>query len=135
MRLIISGTRDGKFPKLAYHFEVALKLAFTHKFFEMPSEVVEGGCPTGIDALARKWAEDHGMTPKTFDADWTRFGYAAGPIRNREMANYGEALLAIPATPRHRKSGTWNMVAQAEARGLIIYVYEGLFNGNETKAP
>jgi hypothetical protein len=53
-------------------------------------------------------------------ADWKTHGRAAGPIRNRAMAEYADALIAI-----YRKGkltpGTRNMISEARKRGLKIY--------------
>ena len=36
-----------------------------------------------------------GMKHVRFDTDWNKHGRAAGPIRNKQMAEYGDALLII----------------------------------------
>jgi hypothetical protein len=89
------------------------------------TEVVEGGA-TGIDRLAREWAQGNNVPIKTFEAKWDTYGKGAGPIRNREMALYADALIAIPSAPKSR-TGTWNMISLAESRGLMVYIYEGAY--------
>lgn len=49
----------------------------------------------GIDLLGEKWAVGHGYGPKYIPAKCRKIGRAAGPIRNKEMAEYGDALLLI----------------------------------------
>lgn len=57
------------------------------------TEIVHGGA-RGIDAAAHDVCE--GQWPvKVFPADWMKHGKAAGPIRNREMADYADALIAV----------------------------------------
>jgi hypothetical protein len=80
------------------------------------SEVVEGG-QRGIDRIARKWANENNIPVETFEADWDQYGSAAGPIRNEEMAEYADALVAIRDGP---SSGTQNMVKLAERYDLRI---------------
>jgi hypothetical protein len=46
---------------------------------------------------------------------------AAGPIRNKEMAESADALVAIP---RPASKGAANMIKQAETRGLLVHVHE-----------
>jgi hypothetical protein len=58
------------------------------------SEVVSGGAP-GVDTLAEQWAREHGIPVTRFPAEWSRYGRRAGPIRNKEMAVYGEALIVV----------------------------------------
>lgn len=48
-----------------------------------------GDCPTGADLYTRRWAEkfpEKVASVQVFAADWAKHGRAAGPIRNREMA-------------------------------------------------
>jgi len=51
------------------------------------------GCARGPDTAALDWAEDRGIPVERHPADWSRHGKAAGPLRNREMAQAGDALL------------------------------------------
>ncbi|MBQ9367197.1 MAG: hypothetical protein IJT83_05405, partial [Victivallales bacterium] len=53
-------------------------------------------------------------------ADWEKLGRKAGPIRNHEMAQCAEALIAV-LYPGSR--GTENMIQQARDAGLKhIYI-------------
>ena len=53
-----------------------------------------------------------------FKAEWTIHGKAAGPIRNRKMAEYGDALLLIwDGTSK----GSSNMKIEMEKRNKPIY--------------
>lgn len=50
--------------------------------------LVHGGCPTGADRMADRYARDTRLPePEVHFADWSRWGKAAGPIRNQEMAD------------------------------------------------
>jgi hypothetical protein len=86
--------------------------------------VWQGECPTGADFLARQWARDRGVPLRGFPADWVGFGKAAGPIRNRQMADllFDEQrvgkTVAVLVFPGGR--GTKSMATQAKARGLLI---------------
>lgn len=53
------------------------------------------GLAEGVDTEGQHWASHAGVPVKTFRADWKKHGKAAGPIRNREMAQYADALLLI----------------------------------------
>ena len=50
--------------------------------------LIEGGA-SGADFMARKFAEWQGIPVQTFDADWSRYGKKAGPLRNRQMIGEG----------------------------------------------
>lgn len=65
-----------------------------HNISSYELEIVSGGAK-GIDSCAKEFAMEHGLGYKEFPADWDKHGKAAGPIRNREMADYADALLLI----------------------------------------
>lgn len=77
------------------------------------SEVVSGGAK-GIDALGEQWAGINSIPVKLFKADWKAYGRAAGPKRNRQMAEYADALLAIWDG---QSKGTANMIKNVQKRG------------------
>ena len=70
------------------------------------AEVVSGGA-RGADTLGEVWAEEAGVPIKRFPANWDDHGKAAGYIRNKEMADYADMLLAFIAPG---SKGTLNMV-------------------------
>lgn len=59
-----------------------------------PSEIVSGTA-RGVDQLGEEYAEEHGLDIERFPANWEEHGRQAGPIRNTEMAEYADALVAI----------------------------------------
>lgn len=83
------------------------------------SEVICGEAK-GIDILGKRYAEENGIPTKSFPADWNTHGRAAGPIRNKQMAEYGEALIAIWDG---KSKGTKNMINVATSLGLRVYVH------------
>ncbi len=80
-------------------------------------EVVCGMAP-GVDTLGRIWAERWGIPVKQFPADWNQYGKAAGPIRNKKMAEYAVALILIWDG---KSRGSANMRWHANNLGLWIY--------------
>lgn len=84
----------------------------------IPTEIVSGMAP-GVDTLAVQYATENNLPLQQFWAEWEFYGRAAGPIRNRQMAEYGEALVAIwDGVSR----GTKNMIETAQKKGLVVYV-------------
>lgn len=55
-------------------------------------------------------------------ADWKTHGDPAGPIRNGVMAQYADALIAIPL--RGKRKGTDSMLREAKKLGLMIFERE-----------
>ncbi len=49
--------------------------------------IVSGGA-SGADTLAERYAKEKGYKLIVFNADWNKYGKAAGPIRNEEMHKF-----------------------------------------------
>jgi len=79
------------------------------------TEVVSGGA-SGIDGDGEVYAKCRRLPCKVFKADWDKHGKAAGPIRNREMAKYADAVVLFSGG-----RGTANMLTEAKKHGLEIY--------------
>ena len=82
------------------------------------TEVVSGGA-RGVDQLGERWARDNGCQVKRFLPNWSRDGKAAGHIRNRQMGDYADALVAIWDG---KSRGTAGMIEYARGRGLKVFV-------------
>jgi YspA, cpYpsA-related SLOG family len=92
MRVLVTGSRDWPYPEVVRR-ELGLVLsAHRHELFT----VVHGACNTGVDYFADKWAKDFltsfGVQCERHPADWDKYGKAAGPIRNQQMADLGADL-------------------------------------------
>lgn len=120
MKTIIAGSRQLEIFSDHYRVWLVADAIMKSGWRDQITEVVSGGA-RGIDMAGEKWAE--AMTPpvpvKRFIPDWS-VGKAAGPIRNRKMAEYGDALILIW---NGASTGSANMKKEAQARGLKIYEY------------
>lgn len=111
MKVIIAGSRDLSVP--SHEIDRCLSIAGY-----APTEIVSGAA-RGIDRCGEIWAQDHQIKVSRFSADWAALGKIAGPVRNRHMAEYGDALLAFPGTGR----GTWDMIEKMAWRGKPAFVW------------
>ena len=111
MKTIIAGSRG----ITDYH---VLLEAYTECPFSITSVV--SGCARGVDALGEKFANDNSLPLEKYPADWDTYGKRAGYIRNAEMADNAEALLAIWDG---ESRGTKHMIDIAREKGLEVYVY------------
>jgi len=85
------------------------------------TEVISGGA-RGIDQAGEEWAYWSGERPvKKFPADWDKHGKSAGYIRNKEMAEYADELLAI--WDGHSK-GTLNMITEMQKLDKPVHIME-----------
>lgn len=82
------------------------------------TEVVSG-CAKGPDTMGELWAEYFSLPITKFPANWTKYGRGAGHIRNAEMAEYADALIAFWDGV---SAGTANMINLAKAKGLKTHV-------------
>ena len=82
------------------------------------TEVVCGGA-TGADALGENYAVQNGIPVKGFPADWNKHGKAAGPIRNRQMAEYADCLIAVWDG---KSRGTKNMIDEMNKLMKPVYL-------------
>lgn len=85
MILVFSGTRHATdYDRFCQVVDDELRHARWPRGGLGGGEVWQGGA-RGIDAMARRWAEERGLKVRTFEADWAWIGAGAGPVRNREM--------------------------------------------------
>ena len=111
MRTIIAGSRDIVDPRV-------IPDAVEESEFEI-TQVISGGA-RGVDALAIAYADLHKIPLRIFRANWDKHGKSAGYIRNQEMANYAEALIAIWDS---KSVGTKHMIKIATDLGLSVHVH------------
>ena len=83
------------------------------------TEVVSGTA-RGVDRLGEVYADKEDIVIKRFPADWDRYGRGAGYRRNAQMAEYGDALIAIWDG---ESRGTASMIRLARGKGLRVYVH------------
>ena len=112
MRLIIAGSREKKDKEYVLSSITSLMQGM------QVSEVVSGGC-RGVDQFGEEWAQERGIPVRRFLPDWEKHGKAAGPIRNREMAEYGDYLIAFWDG---QSKGTRSMINEAKKNCLSIHV-------------
>ena len=111
-RTIIAGSRTVESIELVERAIEASGLRIT--------EVVSG-CAAGADLFGEQWAKAKMIPIKRFPADWRKHGKSAGPIRNRQMADYADQLIAVwDGVSR----GTADMIERARYNGLVVYVYD-----------
>lgn len=111
MRLLVCGGRDFHFGKLsAERF-----LGFCARY---GVTLVIHGDYRGADREAGALAKSVGLGDDPFPAEWTKFGPAAGPIRNQRMLDEGkpDLVLACPGG-----DGTADMISRATAAGVPVH--------------
>jgi hypothetical protein len=111
VKTIIAGSRD----KVSYQDVVnAIKTC--------PWTMTEVVCgkARGADTFGETYAYNASIPVKEFPADWKGLGKAAGPIRNAQMGDYADALIAVWDG---ESRGTKNMIDYATKKGLKIHIH------------
>ena len=81
--------------------------------------IIVSGHASGADSLGEQYANEEGFDTQLFPADWNKHGKAAGPIRNAEMAEVADALIAFWDG---KSRGTANMIQLAKDKGLKVAI-------------
>ncbi|WP_395759520.1 DUF2493 domain-containing protein [Streptomyces althioticus] len=116
--VIVTGSRDYKdWAKVWEELDSLIR--------QYPDLIIRhGGCPTGADRFASMWIstwyKPSNIIEAVYEADWDKHGKAAGPIRNREMAQAGADLCL--AFPLGESRGTWNCVNECKKAGIPVKV-------------
>lgn len=85
----------------------------THKI------VIISGCARGADTLGLRYASENAFDVEEYPADWNKYGKKAGYVRNVEMAENADALIAFWDG---KSKGTKHMIDIATERNLPIRV-------------
>lgn len=112
-RVIIAGGRDfNDYPLLKAKCDNILAgKAQTHRI------IVVSGAAKGADKLGEQYAWERGYAIDSYPADWNTHGKAAGYIRNAQMANSADALIAFWDGKSH---GTKDIIDTATNKGLKV---------------
>jgi len=110
MRLCISGSRD--FVNL-WKVEEVLKL--------LPRDtVIIHGAARGVDTAADRAAHKLGLAVEPHPADWSKHGRSAGMIRNREMLEGADKLIAFWNGMSPGTQGALQIAADLGIEALVI---------------
>lgn len=113
MKVIIAGGRD--FSPTTDQIDKALAFAKGVTVTE-----VVCGMATGVDTAGLKWAQKNKIKVAEYPADWNKHGKAAGPIRNEQMAKYGDVLVAFWDG---KSKGTKNMIENMQKLHKPTYCF------------
>lgn len=112
-KCIIAGSRDG------VTYKDVLRAIDICPWASDITEVVSGKA-LGADTFGEQWANENGIPIKEFYADWKNLFKKAGILRNEDMGNYADALIAIWDGS---SKGTKHMIDYAIKKGLKVFVY------------
>lgn len=116
IKVIIAGTRD--FNDYAF---LKKNVDYFLQGINPNNEEIEivSGNARGADKLGERYAKEHNLPVKLFPANWDKYGKRAGYLRNQEMANYSDVLIAFWD---EKSKGTKHMIDIAKKQDLTVIV-------------
>jgi hypothetical protein len=118
MKVVVAGSRT-----IQQDAEVRKILGRIFKWLNMhPTQIVSGGA-TGPDKSGESYAVMCGLDLVRMPANWAQDGKAAGPIRNRKMAEYADMAIVFWDG---KSAGTKNMIKEMSKLGkpCIVEIME-----------
>lgn len=110
IKIIIAGGRDFKnLDAVKVEVDSILKSYLGDNIDKSKIEIVSGGA-RGADKLVEIVAKELSIPNKVFNANWNKYGKSAGPIRNKQMANY---------------------VASSDYKGILLCFWDGQSKGTK----
>ena len=111
-KVIIAGGRDFDDYNL-------LKNVCNELFKKKSRFIIVSGKARGADNLGERFAKENEIEVKEFPANWGLYGKRAGFLRNEQMAEYANYLVAFWDG---KSKGTKHMINLAKKKGLKVKV-------------
>lgn len=117
LRFVIAGSRHfNDYKRLKNELDIIFR------FYNVKAEItiISGGC-RGADALGERYARENGIPLEIFEAEWDKYGRAAGPIRNEKMVEYSSAVICFWD---NKSRGTFSLIKLANKHKKPIKIIE-----------
>lgn len=115
-RVIVAGSRDIQSKTFIFQ---KLDALLARKINEGECVQIVSGTARGVDQIGEEYAGNRGFACQRFPADWEAYGKQAGYLRNYQMAQNADALVAFWDG---RSPGTRHMIKTAQTLHLEIRV-------------
>lgn len=112
-KIIIAGGRDFN------NYKLLSNSCYEHILYR-DVEIVSGTA-RGADKLGEKFAKEYGLKLTKFPANWNKYGKSAGYLRNKQMAEYADELIAFW---NGKSKGTKHMINLAKSLNLKVIIIE-----------
>ena len=122
VRIIVAGGRDFDDYSLL-HITLSNYIEENLRSVDRRKILFISGAAKGADQLGEMFADTNNFAVKRFPANWDKYQKAAGPIRNKQMAEYAaEETGVLFAFWDGKSRGIRNMINTAERYGLEVHV-------------
>ena len=117
MKLIIAGSRG------ITDYQIVRNAVITSQLWEAYGDNLEIVCglAKGVDSLGKEFAERNNLKVHKFPANWDKHGKSAGYIRNKEMGDFADELLAIWDG---KSKGTRGMIEYMKSLNKPVRIFE-----------
>jgi len=114
-KLIIAGSRDFD------DYDLMVRAIYAIHDTELADKTVSivSGMARGADALGYMFAHKHGIQVHEFPANWAKYGKRAGYVRNQEMGDFADGLIAFWDG---KSKGTEHMINYMKKQGKTVFV-------------
>lgn len=102
-----------------YSFMQLVLNRVTLNVMEQPLTIISGGAK-GADSLAKQYCEAVGIQIIEILPDWNKYGKSAGPIRNKEIVERSDYIIAFWDG---KSRGTKYTIDMAERVGKKVFIY------------
>ena len=113
MNVAIIGSRTFTDYERAEEFLDALELDITR--------IISGGA-RGADAIAERYASEHGIPITVYPADWERYGRGAGMIRNKQIIADADVVIAFWDGASKGTKNSIELARKAKKKLAICYI-------------
>lgn len=113
MNVAIIGSRTFTDYERAKEFLAALDLNI--------SRIISGGA-RGADAIAERYAAEHGIPITVYPADWERYGRGAGMIRNKQIVADADVVIAFWDGASKGTKNSVELARKAKKKLVICYI-------------
>ena len=115
MRIVVAGSREYKDYDVVKGFiDTCICELQNHKEI-----IILSGGARGADMLGLRYAAENNLKTQMYRADWKRYGRAAGPKRNEQMAKECDVVICFWDGKSH---GTKSMLDYAQKYNRKVYV-------------
>ena len=115
MKIVIGGSRT-------YTDYKAFSEALDSVLPDIPENeitILSGHCK-GVDAMAERYAAEHKICLQVYPAEWSIYGRAAGPVRNRRMVEECDMVIAFW---NGSSRGTVSLIESAKKQGRDVVIF------------
>lgn len=115
-KVVICGCRD------FYDYGYLKEKCLYYLQNKMPDVLIISGAASGADELGERFAQEHHLKIERHPADWDRYGKRAGPIRNEEMVQRCDGVIAFWDGKSRGTKTTIDFCKQYNKRCIVVRI-------------